>query len=50
MKKNKTKTSNGNGSASHPVRIKFTHPGAKTVCLAGTFNDWRPALQAASML
>lgn len=25
-----------------PVRFEFTHPTAKTVCLAGTFNDWQP--------
>ncbi len=43
MKKNKNNKSNGKGSASHLVRIEFTHPAAKAVCLAGTFNDWRPA-------
>jgi 1,4-alpha-glucan branching enzyme len=25
-----------------PVRFEFTHPTAKTVCLAGTFNHWQP--------
>ena len=25
-----------------PVRFEFTHPTAKTVCIAGTFNQWRP--------
>ena len=25
-----------------PVRFEFTHPSAKTVCLAGTFNHWQP--------
>jgi len=25
-----------------PVRFKFSHPNARTVCIAGTFNDWRP--------
>jgi 1,4-alpha-glucan branching enzyme len=24
-----------------PVRFEFTHPTATTVCVAGTFNDWR---------
>jgi 1,4-alpha-glucan branching enzyme len=24
------------------VRFEFTHPTATTVCVAGTFNDWRP--------
>jgi 1,4-alpha-glucan branching enzyme len=43
MKKNKSNKNNGNGFASHSVRIEFTRPGAKTVCLAGAFNDWRPS-------
>lgn len=25
-----------------PVRFEFTHPTATTVCIAGTFNHWRP--------
>ena len=25
-----------------PVRFEFTHPTAKTVCIAGTFNEWKP--------
>jgi 1,4-alpha-glucan branching enzyme len=25
-----------------PVRFEFTHPTAKTVCIAGTFNNWQP--------
>jgi 1,4-alpha-glucan branching enzyme len=25
-----------------PVRFEFTHPTAKTVCVAGTFNHWQP--------
>jgi len=25
-----------------PVRFEFTHPTAVTVCIAGTFDDWRP--------
>ena len=25
-----------------PVRFEFTHPTATTVCVAGTFNDWKP--------
>ncbi len=25
-----------------PVRFEFTHPTAKTVCIAGTFNQWQP--------
>jgi hypothetical protein len=42
MKKSKSNKNNGNGSATHNIRLEFTHPQAKTVCLAGTFNDWRP--------
>jgi 1,4-alpha-glucan branching enzyme len=25
-----------------PVRFEFTHPTAVSVCVAGTFNDWKP--------
>jgi len=25
-----------------PVRFEFTSPTAKTVCIAGTFNQWQP--------
>jgi 1,4-alpha-glucan branching enzyme len=25
-----------------PVRFEFTNPTATTVCIAGTFNHWRP--------
>jgi 1,4-alpha-glucan branching enzyme len=30
------------GSSFVTVRFEFTHPTAKTVCVAGTFNHWRP--------
>jgi 1,4-alpha-glucan branching enzyme len=29
-----------------PVRFEFTHPTAKTVCIAGTFNHWQPEAKA----
>jgi 1,4-alpha-glucan branching enzyme len=29
-----------------PVRFQFTHPTAKTVCIAGTFNQWQPEREA----
>ncbi|HTI99573.1 MAG TPA: glycogen-binding domain-containing protein, partial [Dongiaceae bacterium] len=29
-----------------PVRFEFTHPTARTVCLAGTFNHWQPEAKA----
>lgn len=35
-----------------PVRFEFTHPTAKTVCLAGSFNHWQPeskSLHSSSM-
>ena len=25
-----------------PVRFEFTHPTARTVCVAGSFNHWQP--------
>jgi 1,4-alpha-glucan branching enzyme len=25
-----------------PVRFEFTNPNAKSVCVAGSFNHWRP--------
>ena len=30
------------GLSSLPVRFEFTHPTARAVSLAGTFNDWQP--------
>jgi 1,4-alpha-glucan branching enzyme len=35
--------SNSHGTEAHlvPVRFEFTHPTATSVCVAGTFNDWR---------
>jgi len=29
-----------------PVRFEFTHPTATTVCIAGTFNQWKPEAKA----
>ena len=29
-----------------PVHFEFTHPTASTVCVAGTFNKWRPEAKA----
>ena len=42
MKKYKNHEANGNGSSNQSVRLEFTHPTAKSVSVAGTFNDWRP--------
>ena len=33
---------NAAGPQLMPVRFEFTHPTAKTVCIAGTFNQWQP--------
>ena len=30
------------GAAPPPAHFEFLHPTAARVCLAGTFNDWRP--------
>lgn len=42
MKKNKNYRANGNGTATRCVRLEFIHPTAKSVSVAGTFNEWRP--------
>ncbi len=42
MKKNRNAKEDGNGSSNHATRFEFTDPAAKSVFIAGTFNDWRP--------
>ncbi len=44
MNANKHNKSNGhsNGNASQVVQIKFAHPTAMAVAIAGSFNNWRP--------
>ena len=42
MKRNKRHKANRNGSANQSVRLEFIHATAKSVSVAGTFNDWRP--------
>ena len=42
MKNNKKRKSCGNGNGTQVVHVKFSHPVAGTVAIAGTFNDWRP--------
>ncbi len=42
MKRNRKSNTNGAGSETQCVRLEFIHPTAKTVSIAGTFNDWRP--------
>ena len=29
-----------------PVHFEFTHPTAASVCVAGTFNNWKPEAKA----
>jgi len=31
-----------NGVSGEVVNVRFSHPTATTVAIAGTFNDWRP--------
>jgi 1,4-alpha-glucan branching enzyme len=42
MKKNKSKQLSGNGSSAASVRLEYTDPTSTAVCVAGTFNEWRP--------
>ena len=42
MKRNTTNNANAGGSAPPTVHLGFTHTTAAIVCVAGTFNDWRP--------
>lgn len=43
MPKTKKHKANGNRPAPRPVHVEFTHPTARAVAIAGTFNEWRPA-------
>lgn len=42
MKKHGTKDGLARATSSPGTRLHFVHPTAAKVCLAGTFNDWRP--------
>jgi hypothetical protein len=42
MKKNKSKQLTGQASSLPLVHLEFNHPTASAVCIAGTFNSWRP--------
>lgn len=48
MRNNKSKQLRRNRSSSVPVHLEYTDPTAAAVCVAGTFNDWRP--EATSMV
>jgi 1,4-alpha-glucan branching enzyme len=43
MKNSDTRNAKGGGPALELVRFDVTHRGARTVCVAGTFNGWHPA-------
>jgi len=38
----KNRTNRRNGLPVSVAHLEFTHPTAAKVCVAGTFNDWRP--------
>lgn len=42
MKKKQTNQAPGNGTLSQGIRLHFVHPTAALVCVAGSFNEWRP--------
>jgi 5'-AMP-activated protein kinase regulatory beta subunit len=42
MPKRKKHKPNGNRAGPRPVHVEFMHPTARTVAIAGTFNEWRP--------
>lgn len=42
IKKSRTSHRNGAGATASVVHLEFTHPAAGSVCVVGTFNDWRP--------
>jgi 1,4-alpha-glucan branching enzyme len=50
MKHNRNHDNAPNASAQLvPVHFTFDHPTAKSVCLAGTFNEWHPTTKAMQM-
>jgi hypothetical protein len=42
MKKNKTNAKFNGDPSARPVHIEFNRPGARTISIVGTFNEWRP--------
>jgi 1,4-alpha-glucan branching enzyme len=42
MKKHRTPKTNAGRAAVRPVHLELTHPTATAVCIAGSFNEWRP--------
>jgi 1,4-alpha-glucan branching enzyme len=43
MKKKKTTKNNAAGASVRRVHLEFNHATATAVCIAGSFNEWRPA-------
>ncbi len=37
---------NGNGTSARSVLVKFSHPTASAVAIAGSFNEWHPEATA----
>jgi 1,4-alpha-glucan branching enzyme len=48
MKKKQVQKQNGKPAACRPVRIDYSGPEARRVCIAGNFNNWQP--QASPMI
>lgn len=42
MNRKKPNNANRGGVGSPTVHLEFRHPTATAVCIAGTFNEWRP--------
>ena len=42
MKSRKNHKTNAGGQPAPEVCLEFAHPTAAAVCVADTFNDWRP--------
>lgn len=43
MNTKQPKSNTAGESRTQRIRIEFSHPSAETVCVAASFNDWRPA-------
>jgi 1,4-alpha-glucan branching enzyme len=50
MKNKNKKADSSNTESSFQVRVQFSHPTATAVAIAGTFNDWKPAVTPMMML
>lgn len=41
-KESKSKSAKASSPATNLVSLELVNPSAKTVCVAGSFNEWRP--------